>query len=379
MVVDHITFSKRRNLEMTRRNWLKGGLVILFCLLFAATAFAGGGGEKPPAGKGFVVGLSNGPFLHSWRIEMLESLQKQFDMYRDKGWASKLIVQNAGPDVNTQIAQIRNLIASKVNLLLINPNSSTALDPVIKEAQDAGILVIVYDQPVPNPNVLNIYMNQEWWQSPLTEWLVKQLNGKGNIVYISGIADQPGNILRDQAAMKVLAKYPGIKLLTKANGNWDPAAAQQVMTDLLGSFPNIDGVLTQDGMTTGIIRAFEAAGKKVPPVTGDTLVAFIKDWKQRKDASGFNTVGIENSPGAVSTSLGIGLRLLQGKKLKSDLLIVDPNVMPLASKPHVIWTHPSLQVDNTNIDKVYGEYNDWADSFYVNIWYTEDQIDALFQ
>jgi ribose transport system substrate-binding protein len=362
-----------------KKTWIRGAFVVLFCLLFAAAVFAGGTGEKPAAGKGFVIGLSNGPFTHSWRVEMLESLQTQVDAYKDKGWVSKLIVQNAGPDVNTQIAQIRNLIASKVNLLLINPNSSTALDPVIKEAQDAGILVIVYDQPVPNPNVLNIYMNQEYWQAPITEWLVKQLNGKGNIVYISGIADQPGNILRDNAAMKVLAKYPDIKLLAKANGNWDPAAAQQVMTDLLGSFPNIDGVLTQDGMTTGIIRAFDAAGRKLPPVTGDTLVAFIKQWKQMKDSSGFSTVGIENSPGAVCTSLGIGVRLLQGKKLKPDLLIVDPNVQPVASKPHVIWTHPSLQVDNTNIEKVYDQYKDWADSFYVNTWYTEDQIDALFQ
>jgi len=365
---------------ISRKSWIRGGLVILFCLLFATAAFASGGtGEKPMAGKGFVVGLSNGPFTHSWRVEMLESLQKQFDMYRDKGWVSKLIVQNAGPDVNTQIAQIRNLIASKVNLLLINPNSATALDPVIKEAQDAGIQVIVYDQPVANGNILNVYMNQEWWQSPITEWLCKQLNYKGNIVYISGIADQPGNILRDNAAMKVLAKYPGIKLLAKANGNWDQAAAQQVMTDLLGSFPNIDGVLTQDGMTLGIIRAFQAAGRPLPPITGETQVAFIKEWKKMKDQTGFSTVGIENSPGAVSTSLGIGIRLLQGKKLKPDLLIVDPNVQPLASKPHVIWTHPVLQVDNSNIDKVYDEYKDWADSFYVNQWYTEDQIDALFQ
>ena len=83
-------------------------------------------------------------------------------------------------------------------------------------------------------------------------------------MYISGIADQPGNIARDQAADEVLAKYPDIKVLAKANGNWDQAAAQQVMTDLLGSFPNIDGVLTQDGMTLGILRAFEAAGRKSP-------------------------------------------------------------------------------------------------------------------
>jgi len=365
---------------MTRRKlWIRGGLVILFCLLFAAAAFASGGGEKMGASKGFVVGLSNGPFTHSWRVEMLESLQKQFDIYKEKGWASKLIVQNAGPDVNTQIAQIRNLIASKVNLLLVNPNSGTALSPVLTEAIKAGITVIVYDQPTAVPaGGYNLYMNQVWWEAPLAEWLVKQLNGNGNIVYVSGIADQPGNIARDKAAMDVLAKYPNIKLLTKANGNWDQAAAQQVMTDLLGSFPNIDGVLTQDGMTLGIIRAFEAAGKKLPPITGETQVAFIKEWKQRKDSSGFNTVGIENAPGAICTSLGIGLRLLQGKHLKPDVLI-DPDTGKSAPGANTIWTHPSLQVDNNNIDKVYAEYKDWADSYYVNTWYTEDQIDALFQ
>ncbi len=356
---------------------VRGGLVVLFCLLFALTAFAGGKTEG--AQKGFVIGLSNGPFTHSWRVEMLESLQQQFDIYKEKGWVSKLIVQNAGPDVNTQIAQIRNLIASKVNLLLVNPNSGTALNPVLTEAKNAGIVVIVYDQPVKPPEgVLNVWMNQEWWQSPLAEWLVKQLNGKGNIVYISGIADQPGNIARDKAAEAVLAKYPDINLLTKANGNWDQAAAQQVMTDLLASFPTIDGVLTQDGMTLGIIRAFEAAGKKLPPITGETQVAFIKEWKKMKDEKGFNTVGIENSPGAICTSLGIGVRLLQGKKLKADVLI-DPNTGKPAPGAYTIWTHPSLQVDNSNIDKVYDEYKDWADSYYVNTWYTEAQIDALFQ
>jgi ribose transport system substrate-binding protein len=349
------------------KNWTRGALVILFCLLFAVTALAGG--QSDGAKKGFVVGLSNGPFTHSWRVQMAESLRDQFEVYRQKGWVSKLIVQNAGPDVNTQIAQIRNLIASKVDLLLINPNSATALTPVIKEAQAAGVLCIIYDQPIANPPCLNIYMNQEWWMGPVTEWLCKKLNGQGNIVYISGIADQPGNIARDQAAEKVLAKYPGIHVLAKANGNWDQAAAQQVMTDLLGSFPNIDGVLTQDGMTLGILRAFEAAGRKAPPVTGETQVAFIKEWKKMKDATGFETFGIENSPGAVCTSLGIGIRLLQGKKLKPDVF----------SAPNTIWTHPVLEVTNKNIDEVYNKYKDVADSFYVNQWYSEAQIDALFQ
>ena len=194
---------------MTRRkSWIRGGLVVLFCLLFAATAFAGGSSEKPMATKGFVVGLSNGPFTHSWRVQMIESLHQQAEVYIARGWMSKLIVQNAGEDVNTQIAQIRNLIASKVNLILINPNSATALVPVIKEAQDAGILCIIYDQPVDNPPCLNIHMHQAWWMGPIVDWLAKQLNGKGNIVYISGIADQPGNIERDQAATDSAEEVP---------------------------------------------------------------------------------------------------------------------------------------------------------------------------
>ena len=352
-----------------RKSWIRGGLVILLCLLFAAAAFAGGSAEKPGAAKGIVVGLSNGPFTHSWRVQMIENLHNQVETYVAKGWVSKLIVQNAGEDVNTQIAQIRNLIASKVNLLLIDPNSATALLPVIKEAQDAGILVIIYDQPVDNPPCLNVHMKQKYWMGPIVDWLAKQLNGQGNIVYISGIADQPGNIERDQAAMEELKKYPGIKLLATANGNWDQAAAQQKMTDLLGSFPNIDGVLTQDGMSLGILRAFDASGRKVPVVTGETQVAFIKEWKKRKDTSGFSTFGVENSPGAVNTSLGIGVRLLQGKKLKPDVF----------AAPNDIWLKPVLFVDNNNIDQIYDKYKDTLDSFYVSTWYSEDQLDAMFQ
>lgn len=353
--------------------WFKVVAMLLFSFLFVGFAFAAGKvgtvSKVFKEGEKIKVGLSNGPFTHSWRVQMIESIQKEFEFYKDKGWVDKLIIQNAGPDVNTQIAQIRNLIASGVNLLLINPNSGTALNPVIEEAQEAGILAIVYDMPVDNPDVLDIYMNQEWWMAPLTEWLCKQLNGKGNIVYISGIADQPGNILRDKTADAVLVKYPDIKVLARANGNWDQAASQQVMTDLLASFPKIDGVLTQDGMALGVIRAFQAAGRPLPVVTGETQVAFIKMWKQLKDSQGFTTFGVTNSPGAICDSLGIGLRLLRGKELKPELLINN----------HVIYTKPDLLVDNNNIDAVYNEYKDWADSYYVNAWYSQQQLDELFK
>jgi len=88
-----------------------------------------------------------------------------------------------------------------------------------------------------------------------------------------------------------------------------------------------------------------------------------------KDSQGFTTFGVTNSPGAICTSLGIGLRLLQGKELKPENLIDN----------HIIYLKPALFVDNNNIDQIYEEYKDWADSYYVNKWYTQEQLDALFK
>ncbi len=325
--------------------------------------------EVAPKEPPYTVGLSNGPFTHSWRVQMIESIQQEFEYYKEQGLVDRLIIQNAGPDVATQIAQIRLLIASGVDILLVNPNSATALNPVMEEAQEAGILVIVYDMNINNPDVLEVCMDQREWMGPITEWLCEKLNYKGDIVYISGIPDQPGDIDRNNAAMEVLAKYPDINLLAQAPGYWDQAAAQQAMSDILASFPKIDGVLTQDGMSLGIIRAFQAAGRPLPFITGETQVAFIKEWKKLKDEIGFESFGIANPPGGtICPALGIGIRLLQGKKLKPEVV----------SENQVVYIKPTLVVTNENLDEVYEEYKTWADAYYVNGWYSQEELDALF-
>ena len=47
---------------MARKSWIRSGLVVLFCLSVALSAFAGGGAET--GSKGFVVGTEQRP-LHS--------------------------------------------------------------------------------------------------------------------------------------------------------------------------------------------------------------------------------------------------------------------------------------------------------------------------
>ncbi len=364
---------------------MKKNLSLIICAMFAMTLILSACGGKnnesssPSSGaaqkaeetkkefKPLVVGMSNGYIGNGWRTQMTEAIEKLAAEYKDKGLIEKIIVQHAGTDVNNQISQIRNMINAKVDLLLIDPNSETALNPVIEEAHKKGITVIAFDQPVTSPHAINIVINQKEFGKNLAEWFVHELGGKGDIVIVSGLAGHPANVNRLEGMKEVLAKNPDIKVLTEVNGNWDEANAQQVTSNLIASYPNIDGVLTQDGMALGVVNAFEAANKELPVITGENMVGFLKKWKQLKDDKGFSTYGQNNPPGIGATALGIGVRILQGKK----------NNLPMQNNTYYypIGTH----IKNDNLEAELGKLTEKPDTYTLDEWLSEEQLNAFFE
>jgi ribose transport system substrate-binding protein len=335
---------------------------LVICMAVAAFSTFANGKSK------FVIGVSNGYIGNGWRTQMIDSIQELGKAYKSKGLISNVIVQNAGLDTNNQIAQIRNMINAGVNVLMIDPNSETALNPVIEEAHSKGITVIAFDQPVTSPYAINVVIDQVLWGKNLAEWLVKQLDGKGNIVLVTGLAGHPANVNRLRGMKAVLEKNPNIKVLAEVNGNWDEASAQQVTSNLVAAYPDIDGVLTQDGMALGVVNAFQAAGRKLPVVTGELMMGFMKKWKELKDSQKFSTYGQNNPPGIGAVALGITVRLLQGKKFK-DGVLVDGKTYYYPVKEHI---------KNQNFDSIFAKYKDKPDSYFIDEWLTEKELDALF-
>ena len=139
------------------------------------------------------------------------------------------------------------------------------------------------------------------------------------------------------------------------------------MSDLLAAYPNIDGVLTQDGMALGVVNAFEAAGRDIPVVTGELMMGFVQKWNELKP-SGFSTYGQNNPPGIGATALGIAVRLLMGKELNDGVL--DGMNYFYAVSDHV---------KNDNFDSYYDTYQFKPDAYFIDEWLTEEQLDALFK
>ena len=61
----------------------------------------------------------------------------------------------------------------------------------------------------------------------LADWLAKKLNGKGNVIMVTGVAGTSVDQDRNKGAENVWAKNPGIKVVSRYTGMWDPSTAER--------------------------------------------------------------------------------------------------------------------------------------------------------
>lgn len=232
-----------------------------------ATAFALGasvllqGGAAQAADK-FKIFLSMSFIGNDWQAEAANMVKA---MAAHKSMADKvdLQVQVAGPNAQRQIQQINAMVQAGAQAIVIFPISPTALNAAVKNACDKGVLVFAYDAEITEPCAYNISIDQEEAGRVTAEWLAKKLNGKGNIISITGVPGTSVDTLRTKAAMEVFAKYPDIKIVAEAVGMWSQATARTELSKILAtrSWDDIDGLWMQVGCFTANSMQLEA-GKK---------------------------------------------------------------------------------------------------------------------
>jgi ribose transport system substrate-binding protein len=275
-----------------------------------------------PETKTFTIGISN-PFISSeYRTQMIDELKQVNQEYMNAGVTNELVIESADTDVAGQIQQLQNLMAKNVDAILVNPGDVSGLNATLQEAVNKGIIVISVDQELDVPGVYNVGIDQKEWAKTSAEWLAKKLGGKGNIVEIEGFPGHPANVARMDGVAEVLANYPDIKVLAKDTGKWDEATGQQVMSNFLASFPNLDGYWTQDGMAIGAFQAVLAANPaKFPVGVGEGRCQFLQLWADRlKVDPNFETIAVANPPGVSPTGLRIAVNMLMGKKVDTTKL-----------------------------------------------------------
>jgi len=239
--------------------WTRLVSLVMFGALLAMAQLAA---QTASAADKFKIFLSMSYIGNDWQAEaanMVKAMASHKSL-RDK---VDLEVQVAGPNAQRQIQQINAMVQAGAQAIVIFPISPNALNAAVKNACDKGVLVFAYDAEITEPCAYNISIDQEEAGRVTAEWLTKKLNGKGNIVLITGVPGTSVDTLRTKAAKEVFAKHPDIKIVAESVGMWSQAVARTELSKILAThnWNDINGLWMQVGCFTANSMQLEA-GKK---------------------------------------------------------------------------------------------------------------------
>ncbi|MCS5723130.1 substrate-binding domain-containing protein [Herbiconiux sp. CPCC 203407] len=254
--------------------YAKGAAVLaaassLALLAGCTSAPAEGGGTADAGGDDgkFVIGFEQPLGGQAWREMGLASLQAlaASPEYADK--VELKIVRTNDNDAAQQNAAMQNLIADGVDLILFDPASSSGADAAITQATAQGIPVIANGGPYDSDDV---YVVSTDWANAGTigaDWLLENLGDDKNIAVLEGLAGVPLNEGTMPGVIETL-EGGGATVVAQDTNGWNEATAQEAMSNILRSNPDVGGVYSFLTGGQGVPEAFKAAGLPFVPVVG---------------------------------------------------------------------------------------------------------------
>ena len=260
----------------------KGMLAMLALGALAVTFTASGQGGLPKLVKiaSYKVGFAQTESNNPWRLAQTKSMQDEA-----KKLGHQMVYTDAAGSAAKQVADVRSMIAQKVDLIFLAPREEKPLAPVVIEAAKAGIPVILLDRNI-DPSLAKAgrdyvtFIGSNFIEEGkrVGEWIVKKTGGKANIIQLEGTTGSSPANDRKKGFDDVIAKNPGMKMLASQTGDFARDKGRQVMETLLQAHPEVNVVYAHnDEMAIGAIAALEAAGK-VPGK--DVIVLSIDGGKE---------------------------------------------------------------------------------------------------
>ncbi|MFF7707876.1 substrate-binding domain-containing protein [Pseudomonas sp. NPDC007930] len=266
------------------------------------------------------IALTNNYAGNAWRQNMLASWDATGKQAVKDGVVAQVdAFTTAENQATEQAAQIQNLILQGYNAIVVNAASPTALNGAIKQACDAGIVVVSFDGVVSEPCAYRISMNFKQSGVEQMDYLAERFPQGANVLEIRGLAGVSVDELIHSGVVAGAQKHPNLKIVGAVNGNWSQTAAQKAVAGILPSLPKVDAVVTQGDDGYGAAQAFSAAGRPTPVIIFGNREEELSWWKQQHEANGYQSFSISSAPSISSLAFWVAQQLLDGKQLPHDL------------------------------------------------------------
>lgn len=267
--------------------------------------------------------FSNASLSNNWRVAGFGVMNADVDALKAEGKIKDFIVTDAGEKADKQISDIDNLLTRDCDIIIISPTSTEQLTPAVEKAVATGIPVIVFDRGV-NTDTYTTFIHPIGgyaWGKVTADWLVKELNGKGNILALRILPGVDVLETRWLAAKQVFDANPGINVVGVEFDDNDNAKTKSIVTDYIQRVGQIDGIWMDAGdASIGAYEAFVDAG--VPPalITSEDLNGWLKVWTQNN----LNSFAPTYPSFQWRTPIAAAVKILSGEEVPKEWILPQP-------------------------------------------------------
>jgi ribose transport system substrate-binding protein len=276
--------------------------------------------EPPPMTIALVMKTLTNPFF----VEMEKGARQA-----EQELGIQLIVKTAAQEtsIEQQIEIVDELIHEAVDAIVIAPGDSLELIPVLKKAQDAGIIVINidnrldpnYSQAIGLENVPFISVNNHQGAYLSAKYISDQITTPTKVAIIEGIRSAQNAEDRKNGALQAFSENPNVTLVASETANWKIDEGYDVTKALFAAEPEIGAIFcANDMMALGAIQYLKEAGR------ADVLVAAFDALAEAKEALQAGTLAVTiDQQAAKQGYMGVqyAVQALAGEPLPSETLI----------------------------------------------------------
>lgn len=296
-------------------------IVFLFLLLSACT-----GGDKPE--KKYRIGFSQCTGDDNWRRTMLAGMRRELAFHA----GTQLLYRDAKDNNELQQKQVKELLNSDIDLLMVSPNEAQPLTRVVEDAFNKGIPVIVIDRKT-SSELYTSFVGADNFEigKKAGEYVGRALHGKGRVIEVIGRPGSTPAIARQRGFAESLKQYPGITIMAQVYGNWLKEDASVELLKIKDKLGEADLVFAHnDLMALGAYEVYKKAG--IPK-----KVLFM---------------GVDGLPGP-----GAGLQFVNDKLLDATLLYPTGGEEAVQTAFKILNSEPfskenilqTLVIDSTNV------------------------------
>lgn len=301
----------------------------------------------------WTIGMSHfGVNANTWTVQMAhESTAAAAADDR----VENFILLDANIDQAKQVADIEDLIAQNVDLIIVTPLTPTSADAGIEAAVAAGIPVIVHTGLTETDAfTLEIQGGAQNFGRVMGEFLVDELGGQGDIWVLRGLPGHPEDINRYEGLLEAI-EGTEINIVAEDVGAWQYDNGKKVCETFFLSNPSVDGIWSSGAdMTRACVDVFKEFGAEIPPISGEGNNGFFGQWIE----DGFASISAEYGPEQGAAGVRAAIALLEG---------------------HEMYKHYAYEPAGWDLDRVQSVYRS---DLSANVWFptslSEERLQELY-